>query len=196
MGVTSVIAVTSRPAACRERMAASRPAPGPLTKISICLRPCSMARHADRLARTTARAGVGAGALAAHRQAAPVAQPAVGPDLHQPLDVECDLAAQLAFDFGFLVEHVAETPDLLVVEVLDAQVRIDVRDRQDAPRSMGTDAEDVGEGDLDALLPRNVNAGNSCHLPSYPCLWLCFGVTQMTRTAPPRLMTLHFAHIF
>ena len=31
MGVTSVIALTSRPAAWRERMACSRPAPGPLT---------------------------------------------------------------------------------------------------------------------------------------------------------------------
>src|SRR5207302_3762550 len=107
-----------------------------------------------------------------------------------------NLAAQLALDLGFLVEDVAEATDLLVVEVLDAQVRIDVRDRQDTPGGMRTNPEDVGEGDLDALLPGNINAGNSSHLLSYPCLWLCFGVTQMTRTAPPRLMTLHFAHIF
>ena len=31
IGVTSLIMLTSRPAACRERMAASRPEPGPLT---------------------------------------------------------------------------------------------------------------------------------------------------------------------
>ena len=31
IGVTSLIRFTSRPAACRERMAASRPEPGPLT---------------------------------------------------------------------------------------------------------------------------------------------------------------------
>src|SRR2546422_4542175 len=43
--------------------------------------------HADRLAWTTARAGVGAGALAADGQAAPVAQPTVGPDLHEALDI-------------------------------------------------------------------------------------------------------------
>src|SRR6266576_1549463 len=152
--------------------------------------------HADRLARTAAGAGIGAGALAAHGQPAPVAQPTVGPDLHQALDVERDFAAQLAFDLGFFVEDVAEATDLLVVEVLDAHVGIDVRDRQDAPRRVRADPKDVGERNLDALLAGNVNAGNSCHLPSYPCLWLCLGVTQMTRTAPPRLMTLHFAHIF
>src|SRR5438874_1501747 len=152
--------------------------------------------YADGLARTPPRARVGPGALAADGKAAPVAQPTVGPDLHQALDVERDLAAQLAFDLGFLVEDVAEATDLLVVEVLDAQVRIDVRDRQDTPRGVGTNPEDVGESDLNALLPGNVNAGNSSHLPSYPCLWLCFGVTQMTRTWPPRLMTLHFGHIF
>src|SRR6266550_2571711 len=164
-----------------------------LGHLLLCL---SLLAHADRLTRATAGARVGPGALSAHGQAAPVAQPAIGPDLHQALDVERDLAAQLAFDLGFLVEDVAEAADLLVVEVLDAQVGIDVRDRQHATRRMRADSEDIGEGDLDALLPGNVNAGNSCHLPSYPCLWLCLGVTQMTRTAPPRLMTLHFAHIF
>src|SRR5579864_1253621 len=31
---------------------------------------------------------------------------------------------------------------------------------------------------------------------SYPWRWLCLGVTQMTRTWPCRLMTLHLAQIF
>src|SRR6202165_2727860 len=152
--------------------------------------------YADRLAGTAAGAGVGAGALSPDRQAAPVAQAAISADFHEALDIERDLAAKLAFNLGFLVENVAEAADLLVVQVLDAHVGIDVRDRQDAPRGMRTDPEDVGERDFDALLAGNINAGNSSHLPSYPCLWLCFGVTQMTRTWPPRLMTLHFAHIF
>src|SRR6267142_4370906 len=46
IGVTSRIEVTSRPAACSERIAASRPAPGPRTKTSICLRPYSIALRA------------------------------------------------------------------------------------------------------------------------------------------------------
>ena len=43
MGVTSLIMVTSSPAVCRARIAASRPEPGPLTKTSTVFRPCSMA---------------------------------------------------------------------------------------------------------------------------------------------------------
>ncbi len=43
IGVTSVIALTSSPVACRERIAASRPAPGPRTKTSIDRMPCSSA---------------------------------------------------------------------------------------------------------------------------------------------------------
>ena len=42
-GVTSRIAVTSRPAAARARIADSRPEPGPLTVTSTVLRPCSCA---------------------------------------------------------------------------------------------------------------------------------------------------------
>src|SRR5277367_3340991 len=31
---------------------------------------------------------------------------------------------------------------------------------------------------------------------SYPCLCLCFGLGQMTRTTPSRLTILHLSHIF
>src|SRR5512146_2804833 len=46
IGVTSVIAVIFRPEVCNERIAASRPEPGPFTKTSIWRRPCSMALRA------------------------------------------------------------------------------------------------------------------------------------------------------
>src|SRR5699024_5395003 len=45
-GVTSRIAVTSRPAACNERIADSRPAPGPLTVTSNDFIPSSIADFA------------------------------------------------------------------------------------------------------------------------------------------------------
>src|SRR5205823_6274752 len=46
IGVRSTIAVTSSPAACSERMAASRPAPGPRTNTLTWRMPCSMALRA------------------------------------------------------------------------------------------------------------------------------------------------------
>src|SRR5579862_8096159 len=45
-GVTSWMEPTSRPVACSDRMAVSRPEPGPLTKTSTLRMPCSMARRA------------------------------------------------------------------------------------------------------------------------------------------------------
>jgi isoleucyl-tRNA synthetase len=54
IGVTSMIEVMVRPAACSERIAASRPEPGPLTRTSICRRPCSIALRAAASAATCA----------------------------------------------------------------------------------------------------------------------------------------------
>src|SRR5688572_2452189 len=58
LGVTSWIEPTSRPAAVRERMAVSRPDPGPLTKTSTLRIPCSMARRAAASAAVCAAYGV------------------------------------------------------------------------------------------------------------------------------------------
>ena len=58
MGVTSLIIVTSSPAVCRARIAASRPEPGPLTKTSTVFRPCSIAALAAVSAAVCAAKGV------------------------------------------------------------------------------------------------------------------------------------------
>src|SRR3954449_4268029 len=60
------------------------------------------------LARALAGAGVGLGALAAHRQCAAVPQPAVAADLHQPLDVHRDLLAEIALDTTLVLDHLAD----------------------------------------------------------------------------------------
>src|SRR5699024_10228538 len=57
-GVTSRIAVTSSPAACKERIATSRPAPGPLTVTSVYFKPCSIAALAAVSAAICAANGV------------------------------------------------------------------------------------------------------------------------------------------
>src|ERR1035438_7164431 len=49
---------TSRPVACKERIAVSRPEPGPLTKTSTLRIPCSMARRAAASAAICAANGV------------------------------------------------------------------------------------------------------------------------------------------
>ena len=57
-GVTSLIEPTSRPVACSERIAVSRPEPGPLTKTSIFFMPCSIARRPAASAAICAANGV------------------------------------------------------------------------------------------------------------------------------------------
>src|SRR5262245_3923614 len=218
IGVTSRIAVISSPAACSERMAASRPAPGPRTKTSICLRPYSIALRAasseavcaangvllreplnpalpaldqdttlpirsvsvtivllnvawmcampvrtsrrsrrlapffrgagfassamplrSRLLRrrcrrrcrwrrgrrgllldhhaalgALARAGVGVRALTANRQTAAVTDPAIRADVHQPLHIHRDVAAQIAFDLELALDDLADAVHLVI----------------------------------------------------------------------------------
>src|SRR5688572_11768912 len=58
VGVTSWMEPTSRPVACSERMAVSRPAPGPLTNTSTLRMPCSCARRAADSAAICAANGV------------------------------------------------------------------------------------------------------------------------------------------
>src|SRR5690606_19569218 len=57
-GVTSWIEPTSRPVACSDRMAVSRPEPGPFTKTSTLRMPCSIARRAADSAACCAANGV------------------------------------------------------------------------------------------------------------------------------------------
>src|SRR4051794_9421535 len=57
-GVTSLTPITSRPAACSDRIAVSRPEPGPLTNTSTFWRPCSMPSRAAASAVTWAANGV------------------------------------------------------------------------------------------------------------------------------------------
>src|SRR3954449_3058818 len=58
VGVTSWIDPTSRPVACRDRIAVSRPEPGPLTNTSTLRMPCSWARRAADSAAICAANGV------------------------------------------------------------------------------------------------------------------------------------------
>src|SRR5579884_176692 len=58
MGVTSLMPATSMPEFCNERLAVSRPDPGPFTRTSTLRTPCSMARRAQASAASWAAKGV------------------------------------------------------------------------------------------------------------------------------------------
>src|SRR5262249_43406399 len=118
--------------------------------------PCSLARR-RRLAlagdahplRPLAAASVRLRPLAAHREAAAMADAAIGADLREPLHVLRALAAQLALDSPRL-DRLAKLHDLVVGEVLDVGVGADPGLAEDAARRRGADPVHVGEADLGA----------------------------------------------
>src|SRR5207248_3988010 len=111
-------------------------------------------------ARTFSRARVGARALAAHRQRAAVPHAAIAADFHQPLDVHRDFLAQVTLDPALLLDDAADLADVVLGQILDADVGTDACVFQDAVRADAADAENVGEADLDALGPREIDAGD------------------------------------
>src|SRR4051812_43610890 len=92
-----------------------------------------------------------------------MAQPAVRADLHQALDVLGALAAEVALHGKVVVDLLAELADLVVGEVLHVRVGVDPGVLEDLPGHALTDAVDVGETYLDALVQRDVYSGYTCH---------------------------------
>src|SRR5712691_3702150 len=125
----------------------------------------------ERPARALARARVGVGALAAHGEVAAMAHPAVGADLHQPLDVHGDVLAEVAFDVAFLVDDLGDAAGFFLGEVLYADARVDPGLAEDLVRAAHADPVDVGQRDLHPLRAGQVHACDTCHL-SLPLLVL------------------------
>src|SRR5439155_1023753 len=160
IGVTSRIAVISSPTAWSERMAASRPAPGPRTKTSTCLSPYSIALRAATSAAVCAAKGV---LLRAHREPAPVAYTSIAPDVHESLHVHRYLAAQVTLDLELALDDVADPAHLVLAPGLHPLVRVHVGSIQDSARRRAPDPVDVRDRDLAPLLPRQIHARNSRH---------------------------------
>src|SRR5690349_3174393 len=120
-----------------------------------------------------------------------MAEPAVGADLREPLDVLRPLPAEVALDLAGL-DRLAQLHDLVVGQVLDVGVRIDAGVRDDLRRRGLADAVDVGEAHLHALVDRDVDPRDTSH---QPCLCLWRGLEQITRTRPRRRMIRQRSHI-
>src|SRR6266850_2738616 len=147
----------------------------------------------DRLGRTLARARVGVGALAAHRQAATMTQAAIAAEVHQTLDIDADLATKIALDQIVAVDHFADLQNFLVAQLADATIHGDLDLFNDLGRVLLADAMDVLERDQNALVGRDIHAGNtghgllSCHrsLMDRPKVLAISGRCPQTRTRRP-----------
>src|SRR5579883_56452 len=117
----------------------------------------------DRLGRALARARIGVGALAAHRQATAMTQAAIAAEVHQPLDVDAGLAAKVALHNIVAVDDFADLQHFRIAQLADTAILGNLDLLDDVGRNLRTDAMDVLERDQDALVGRDVDAGNTGH---------------------------------
>jgi len=78
-----------------------------------------------RAARTTARARVGARALTPYRHIPAVPDTAVATDIHQTLDVERNLTAQITLDTQFAIDDFTQPGYFIISEIPHAGIRAD-----------------------------------------------------------------------
>lgn len=120
--------------------------------------------HTDSFPWALPGAGVGLGALAADRQTAQVAYPAIALDALQPFQVHADLAAQVAFDYILAVlDRVHYLRELLLGQVLCPDGGFDIRSREDLSGIGGPNPVNVTQGDVDAFVGRDFDADNTSH---------------------------------
>src|SRR6266511_4510858 len=104
-----------------------------------------------------AGARVRARALAAHRHPLAVAQPTVAGNIHQALDIQLNLAAQITLNAIFTVDHVADAPDFFLGQVTHSRVRVHVGLLEDVYTIRSADPRNIGDRDLYLLVPRNIH---------------------------------------
>ena len=88
----------------------------------------------------------------------------VAADLDLAADVGLDLATEVTLDLVVGLDDVAELHELVVAERVDPAVGVDPGLCQELLGAGAPDAVDVGECDLDALVAREVDTDEACHV--------------------------------
>src|SRR6202171_5085760 len=118
----------------------------------------------DRASLALARARIGVGALTPHRQIFTMTEPAIAAEILQPLDVELHLAAKIALDLIFAVDHLADLRNFLVGELAHAPLGRDFERGHDVLGALLADAVDVLQPDLNPFSGRKIDACDSRHV--------------------------------
>src|SRR5918995_7207493 len=148
------------------------------TRISARRRSLRLLLAGDGALGTLAGTRVGLGALTADREAHAVAATLVAADLDLAADVRLDLTSEVTLDLEVGFDLVAKLDQLLVTERVDPGVRVDSGGLEQLLGAGTADAVDVGECDLDALVAREVDTNEACHVAVSLsvhrfCFWSC-----------------------
>jgi hypothetical protein len=107
------------------------------------------------------------GALAADRQALAVTQAAIAAQIHQPLDVHRHFAAQIAFDQIIAVDRFRESGSLGIGQIITRGGRRRDADLLADLLGFAGRCHECSAGDFDALLGRDIDAGDTRHGASF-----------------------------
>jgi hypothetical protein len=88
----------------------------------------------------------------------------VRPDLDLAADVRGHLATEVTFDLVVAFDPVPELHQLLVAQFVDALVTGDAGGLERLQGASTAYTEDVGQSDLDALVARQVDSYEACHV--------------------------------
>src|ERR1700677_3226186 len=127
--------------------------------------PQSLLLAGDGLRLALAGAGVGVGALATHRQLLAMAQAAIGAQIHQPLDVDRDLATKVAFDHVVAVDCLANLQNFRIRQLRNTPLRRDMHLLDNLFGLLRPDAVDILKRDDHALVRGNINTCDASHSP-------------------------------
>jgi hypothetical protein len=91
-----------------------------------------------------------------------VTDASIAPQIHEPLDVHSDFAAQVAFDC-VARELLAQLRDLRLTEILDQRSRIDLRGPARLQSPASADAENMRQRNRNVLVDGYVYSSDTCH---------------------------------
>jgi hypothetical protein len=125
--------------------------------------------------------------LASYGKRSTVSQPSIATNVHQTFDVHLDPLPEIALDITLRFEHGSYPAQLVFTQILYSGVDVDSSFLQYRAGSRTTDSVDIGESYFGSLVWWQIYASYTCHFISrYPCLCLCLGLMQITRTTPLR----------
>ena len=88
-------------------------------------------------------------------------------DIDQPLDVHVHILAEIAFHIALFFNDLTNAVDLVLAQILDLLERIDIRRHQNLHRPRIPDPVNVSKPDPRLLVPRQIDARNTCHTLSF-----------------------------
>jgi hypothetical protein len=114
------------------------------------------------LTRALAGTRIGAGTLAAARQAFAMTHATVAAQIHQTLDVHGQLTAQIAFN-DKLGDFVAQLLEFVIVQVFNLFIGCNTRSVADLLRTWTANTVDGGQADDGVLMVWDIHPCDTCH---------------------------------